>query len=138
MEVTGILETCLYAENLSEAEAFYSKFPGIDLVSKEKDRHVFFRCGSSMLLIFNPKHTANEQTDVDGQAIPLHGASGAGHVAFSIQTGFLNKWKELLQREGIEIESEVTWPNGHISIYFRDPAGNSLELVSSEIWGIKN
>jgi len=135
MKVNGILEACLYTENLPEAQEFYSKFPGIDLVSEEEGRHVFFRCGSSMLLIFNPNHTANEQTDVEGKPIPLHGTTGAGHVAFSIQEGDVNKWKEFLQKENIDIESEVDWPGGHSSIYFRDPAGNSLELVTPEIWG---
>jgi hypothetical protein len=28
----------------------------------------------------------------------------------------------------------VTWPNGALSIYFRDPAGNSIELVTPNIW----
>ncbi len=42
-----------------------------------------------------------------------------------------------LKAAGIEIESEVHWPNGGRSIYFRDPAGNSLECAEAKIWGIE-
>ena len=30
---------------------------------------------------------------------------------------------------------EVPWPEGGRSIYFRDPAGNSLELAPPTLWG---
>lgn len=134
MKIHGILETCLYADDLSAAEEFYRELPGLQLVSKEKDRHVFFRCGGSMLLIFNPAHTSAHQTKVRGENIPLHGATGRGHIAFAIDPDEVRLWKNYLDERSIEIESEVTWPNGAVSVYFRDPAGNSLELVSPGIW----
>lgn len=134
MKINGILETCLYARDLEAAEDFYRALPGLQFVSKEKGRHLFFRCGNGMLLIFNPFHTSNKQTEIEGSKIPLHGATGEGHVAFAIDPAEMPQWKEHLDEHSVEIESEVTWPNGSISIYFRDPAGNSLELVSPEIW----
>lgn len=134
MKISGILETCLYAENLDEIEAFYSALPGIEFVSKEEGRHVFFKCGDGMLLIFNPDHTAAIQTEINGSKIPLHGAKGDGHIAFGIQKEELDNWKDFFQQNKIHIESEVVWPNGSVSLYFRDPAGNSLELVSPDIW----
>ncbi|MEX1268055.1 MAG: VOC family protein [Balneolaceae bacterium] len=136
MKIDGILETCLYARDLEASEAFYRALPGLQFISKEKERHVFFRCGDSMLLIFNPAHTANNQTDMQGEKIPLHGATGEGHVAFAINPDELHLWKEYLIKQSIEIESEVTWPTGSTSVYFRDPAGNSLELVSPDIWDV--
>lgn len=134
MKITGIVETCLYTNDLDNAEQFYSKLPGLHLTSKEEGRHLFYRCGNQMLLIFNPEHTSTEQTNVDGNLIPLHGASGAGHIAFSIPHQDIEKWKSFLKEINVEIESEVTWPKGFISLYFRDPAGNSLEVVSSNLW----
>jgi catechol 2,3-dioxygenase-like lactoylglutathione lyase family enzyme len=134
MNITGILETCIYAEDLAASEAFYGKLPGLELVSKEPGRHLFYRCGESMLLIFNPAHTSAEQTEVGGSIIPLHGAQGASHIAFSIDESELKLWREFLKKENIGVESEVRWPNGSVSIYFRDPAGNSLEIVSPDIW----
>ncbi len=134
MKITGILETCIYAEDLAAAEAFYGLLPGLEPVSKEPGRHLFYRCGESMLLIFNPAHTSSEQTYVKVQNIPLHGSKGPGHLAFSIEGKDVEEWKEFLKKKSISIESEITWPNGSVSIYFRDPAGKSLEIVSPDIW----
>lgn len=134
MQISGILETCLYAKDLDKAKSFYTTLPGINLVSEEEGRHIFFKCGEGMLLIFNPHHTATEQTQINGSKIPLHGAEGEGHVAFSINENDLEEWKEFFVNNQIQIESEVTWPNGSVSLYFRDSAGNSLELVSPLIW----
>ena len=38
--------------------------------------------------------------------------------------------------KGVAIESEVSWPNGGHSIYIRDPAGNSLEFATPDIWEV--
>jgi catechol 2,3-dioxygenase-like lactoylglutathione lyase family enzyme len=134
MNINGILETCLYADDLAAAEKFYSRLPGLRLLTKEKDRHLFYKCGKSMLLIFNPGHTSTEQTDMNGDIIPLHGAEGEGHIAFSVDDSDITLWREFLNEHQIEVESEVKWPNGSVSLYFRDPSGNSLEVVSPEIW----
>lgn len=134
MKISGITETSIYAENLDEAREFYKMLPGLELIAEEQGRHLFFKCGSRMLLIFNPKHTSIEQTDVDGQMVPLHGSRGATHIAFSIQNEDLEKWRDFFKKNSIPIESEITWPNGITSLYFRDPAGNSLEVVSPELW----
>jgi catechol 2,3-dioxygenase-like lactoylglutathione lyase family enzyme len=40
--------------------------------------------------------------------------------------------------DGVAIEQIVDWPTGGRSVYFRDPAGNSLELTSPSIWGIQD
>ncbi len=37
---------------------------------------------------------------------------------------------------GVEIEKEVEWPKGGTSLYFRDPAGSSVELVTRGLWGL--
>ena len=73
--------------------------------------------------------------EVDGQKIPLHGAEGEGHVCFKIKNSEIPAWRNWLDEKGIEIESEVTWGNGAQSIYFRDPAGNCLEVASPKLWG---
>ena len=31
-------------------------------------------------------------------------------------------------------EREISWPLGGRSVYFRDPAGNSVEYVEGQIW----
>ena len=136
MNVRGVLETCLYSTDLEAAERFYNTVVGLEILARAEGRHVFFRCGPGVLLVFDPARTSTEQTYVGGSPVPLHGASGAGHVAFSIPPSEVDAWRARLERLGVEVESEVEWPRGGRSLYLRDPAGNSVELASPGIWGI--
>ena len=52
MTPSGILETVLSAADLDAAETFYVNVLGFQLHSKVPGRHIFFRCGDQMLLIF--------------------------------------------------------------------------------------
>ena len=83
-----------------------------------------------MLLLFNPTQTAQSGGDV-----PSHGAHGPGHIAFAISPDQVSVWREHLRQNNVSIEAEITWPSGGQSIYFRDPAGNSLEVATAQIWG---
>lgn len=136
MRIQKILETCIYAEDLEAAAGFYGEMLELEQISREENRHIFYKCGDGMLLIFNPSHTSTEQTFVNGSPVPLHGAKGPGHLALAVKEHDIPKWKERLISYDIEIESEVNWPNGCKSIYFRDPSGNSVELVSPGLWGM--
>jgi catechol-2,3-dioxygenase len=129
MRPASILETVLYGRELEELETFYAVVIGLELHSKQEGRHVFFRCGEGMLLLFDPELTSNATG-----LVPPHGARGPGHVAFAIDESELAQWKEHLASQQIAIEAEVTWPGGGRSIYFRDPAGNSVELATPRIW----
>jgi catechol 2,3-dioxygenase-like lactoylglutathione lyase family enzyme len=136
MTIHGVLETCLYATDLPAAERFYTGVLGLEVISREPGRHVFFRTGRGVFLLFNPEHTSAQVTTVGGVAIPLHGTRGAGHVAFAVPEPEMAAWQERLRQAGIAIESEVRWPGGGHSLYFRDPAGNSVELATPRLWGL--
>ncbi len=131
MQVERVLETCLYVDDLEAAEAFYSRVLGLEPFSRVEGRHVFFRCGQGVFLLFNPAKTQQSGGDV-----PTHGAQGPGHVAFAVPEAELPAWREHLRRHGVVIEREITWPGGGYSIYFRDPAGNSVELATPQTWGL--
>lgn len=131
MQTHKVLETCLYLDNLQAGEDFYKNVLGLKLYSKVEDRHVFFYCGDSMLLLFNPKVTSKS----DGK-VPAHGAKGQGHVAFGMNEDDIDGWLEHLQQHKVKIESTVEWPAGGFSIYFRDTAGNSVELTTPLTWGL--
>jgi catechol 2,3-dioxygenase-like lactoylglutathione lyase family enzyme len=132
----GILEASLYADDLEAARRFYGGVLGLTLHSEHSGRHVFFRCGAGMLLIFDPGATSNEETFVAGALIPLHGATGPGHVALAVRECELEGWRGRLKQHGVGVESEVSWPGGGHSVYFRDPAGNSVELATPALWGL--
>ncbi len=133
-EISGVLETSHYTGDLEAAERFYRDVLGLRVHASEPDRHVFFSCGRGMLLLFNTAHTSGRPTTVGGQPIPLHGASGPGHVCFAIRPDEVASWRDRLESHGVTVESEVEWPGGGASIYFRDPAGNSLELATPAVW----
>ena len=133
---SGVLETALYVDNLQTAERFYGDILGLPKIFAVPGRQLVFRCEDSILLIFDPAHTQRNQMTINGGAIPLHGTRGAGHMAFRVSKEQLNAWRERLRAKAVAIESEVSWPNGAHSIYFRDPAGNSLEFATPDIWEI--
>lgn len=132
----GVLESCLYADDLAAAERFYADVLGLEPFARVAGRHVFFRCGAGVFLVFDPAVTAVAPGSVGGVAVPPHGARGPGHVAFAIDDAALDGWRTRLGMHGIPIEAEIAWPRGGRSLYVRDPAGNSVELASPRIWGL--
>ncbi len=131
MTINNVLETCLYVDDLPRAERFYCDVLGLALESRQEGRHLFFHCGRQMLLLFNPL-ASRESND----HFPPHGAFGPGHVAFGVPEADVAAWTERLKERGVAIEKTIDWPGGGRSVYFRDPAGNSLELATPKIWGI--
>ena len=131
MRVDRVLETCLYVNDLEQAEPFYRDVLGLEFHSRQPGRHVFFRCGTSMLLLFNPDESGHANSH-----LPQHGAHGPGHVAFAVLASELDAWQARLEQLGVAIEKRLDWPQGGGSIYFRDPAGNSLELATAAVWGL--
>ena len=141
MKPAVILETVLYATDLAAARAFYTDVMGLTLYSEVTGRQLFFRLEQQMLLIFNPDATQIPARP-GGLPVPPHGARGPGHICFSASAAEIEAWKAHLENKGIAIESDFIWPNRDPakhgrSIYFRDPAGNSVEIAQPRIWGIE-
>lgn len=136
MKFTKIVETCIYSSELKEMKDFYMNKLGLDFVSEENGRHVFLKAGKSMLLIFNPESTLNDSISI----FPIHGAitpPSIVHFALEINTADYEKWKDLLSKKQINIEKELKIGNSR-SIYFRDPSGNVVELITENAWPIDN
>jgi catechol 2,3-dioxygenase-like lactoylglutathione lyase family enzyme len=129
--IETLVETGIYADDLDQAERFYREVLGLSVRQKEDGRHVFFRVGDrSMLLVFRAEATLR------GDHLPAHGARGPGHFALGIAAEDLDAWRERLGKHGVAIEHEEVWERGGHSLYFRDPAGNSVELVTPGLWGL--
>lgn len=128
--VRRVHETTVYAHDVDATAAFYTEvlglrpfeqFAGFAAVFKLEEGGVF--------LIFEPK-----QASAPGRTLPAHGAEGPGHVAFSVAPGSLDEFVAAFSERGIEIETDQTWDWGGRSVYVRDPAGNSVELVEGRAW----
>jgi catechol 2,3-dioxygenase-like lactoylglutathione lyase family enzyme len=130
VRVLGIYETVLYASDTGLAAGFYSDALGLPLLEEADELSAVLGLDDGgVLLIFNP-----ELSSAPGRRVPSHGAEGAGHVAFSVEEGALDAFAEELGSRGIKIEREIEWKPGARSLYIRDPAGNSVELVEGELW----
>jgi catechol 2,3-dioxygenase-like lactoylglutathione lyase family enzyme len=129
--IACVVETGIYADDLDQAEQFYRDILGLPLWGKEAGRHAFFRVGdASMLLVFRPEATLR------GDRLTAHGARGPGHFAMGIAAEDLDAWRAHLRSHGVAIEHEETWERGGHSLYFRDPAGNAVELMTPRLWGL--
>jgi catechol 2,3-dioxygenase-like lactoylglutathione lyase family enzyme len=133
LKIEALIETAIYVDDLQAAETFYRTVIGLPMIGKEPGRHVFFQVGErNVLLAFLAEAT------LKGEPLPPHGTTGPGHFALGIEGETFDTWRNLLHANGVAIEKEVEWPRGGKSIYFRDPAGNSVELVTPGIWGLSS
>jgi catechol 2,3-dioxygenase-like lactoylglutathione lyase family enzyme len=129
MDFTAIKETCLYVTDLEKAKSFYHGLLGLPVISHVKDKHIFFRAGSSVLLCFNPEDSRHKTSP------PAHYGGGKQHFAFEVPASGYEKAKNEILSKGISVTDEVTWQSGRQSFYFEDPEGNVLEIVPDKgIW----
>jgi catechol 2,3-dioxygenase-like lactoylglutathione lyase family enzyme len=142
MNPRGILESALYVNDLAAAEAFYGGVLGLERIARAEGRHVFFRCGDGVLLLFDAAATEVPPAADARLPVPPHGARGPGHLCFRAGGEEIEAWRRRLEKQGVAIEADFEWPSsgkgarGGRSIYFRDPAGNSLEFAEPRIWDI--
>ncbi|MGI9524009.1 MAG: VOC family protein [Hyphomicrobiaceae bacterium] len=136
MHPSGILESTLYVDDLEAAQDFYSRVLGLEPFAMVEKRHIFYKCGEQVFLLFDPRST--RVTDPRAPiVVPVHGAIGAGHICFRATAVEIELWRIALETNSVEIEADFEWPQGGRSIYFRDPAGNSLEFAEPRIWGLE-
>ena len=129
MKQGQLSEASIYVSDLDAAQRFYHDVLGLEVISRMEDRGISFRCGVTVLLVFDPARTR-----IPDAGVPTHGASGEGHIAFVIADSEITAWRARLAAAGVAVESEVEWPSGGRSLYFRDPAGNVVELAPPTLW----
>jgi catechol 2,3-dioxygenase-like lactoylglutathione lyase family enzyme len=129
MKLGQLSEAALYTTDLDAARHFYQDILGLEVISRMERRGISFRCGKTVLLIFDP-----QRTRIPDAGVPTHGATGEGHIAFPIEEPEIESWRQHLREAGVAIEAEVEWPEGGRSLYFRDPAGNVVELAPPTLW----
>jgi catechol 2,3-dioxygenase-like lactoylglutathione lyase family enzyme len=128
--VRHLLEASLYVSDLVAAADFCETVLGLECLRREPGRDAFFRAGEGVLLLFDASVTRQEGN------FPPHGCTGFGHVALGIDRHDYDAWRSRLEAAGVAIEKEIDWPRGGKSLYFRDPSGNLLELVTRGCWGL--
>ncbi len=131
MQAKAIIETAICVDDLQTTETFYRAILELKVIAQEPGRHVFFQVGdANVLLAFLADATLKDDL------FPPHGTKGPGHFALGNDEETFDDWRDLLQGHGVVIEKEMDWPRGGKSMYFRDPSGNLVELVTPGIWGL--
>ena len=133
MNVTAVLETSLYVDNVPRAAQFYQRLFGFDQLVAD-DRFCALNVEGKQVLLLFKKGGSLEPMSFPGGILPPHDGSGTTHLAFSIPAGDFDAWEKRLTDQGIAIESRVSWPRGGRSVYFRDRDGHLLELVTPGCW----
>jgi catechol 2,3-dioxygenase-like lactoylglutathione lyase family enzyme len=134
-QIVGLLETCLYVEDLERAAEFYERLFGFRRLDSDA-RFCAFGVGHHDVLLLFLRGSTLEPVTLPGGVIPPHDGSGRLHFAFAILSEDLGPWQKRLADLGIAIESRVKWPRGGESLYFRDPDGHLIELATPGIWSI--
>lgn len=133
--IQGVIETVLYVDDLPRATAFYDAIMGLRLIDGSPRMSAFDVNGTSLLLLFKRGATL-EPFRVEGGVIPGHDGSGPAHFAFAVRSADYEEWQRWLTAHGIRIESQVAWPRGGRSLYFRDPDNHVVELATPGTWEI--
>ena len=134
--INGVLETAVYVDDLDRATKFYCETLGFRLMKGDAIRFQALDDGAGRVLLLFKRGGTMVPTPAPGVVIPPHDGSGPQHVGFAIAADAFGPWKERLKALGVAIESEGDWPRGGKSLYFRDPDGHLLELITPGIWDV--
>jgi catechol 2,3-dioxygenase-like lactoylglutathione lyase family enzyme len=126
----GILECALYYPHSRREDVlrFYDETLAMRRVAGWDDGTAY-RLGPGVLLLFDRDLLAGR----DGP-VADHGADGAGHVCLVADPGRYDELRERIAAAGLEITHDHEWSEGKRSFYFKDPAGNLLEVADSDLW----
>ena len=125
-----MLEAHLLVSDVERSVEFYRRVFGFEPIDTDQNvtdqtRLCALRAGDrSVLLLFKKGATADTN------------ATGAIHVAFGISRSELAAWEAWLSQQGVSIELRKTWKYGGEALYFRDPDGHLLEVVTPGVWSI--
>lgn len=130
MMIKGLYEAHLPVSNLSNSIDFYKKL-GLEVAyENEKLAFLWIEKGSSWLGLW----------ETDKVNTPYH--PSLRHIAFKVDFADIKQAKEWLEQKGILVRTSFGFPSkkqplvlpnnpqAHAAIYFDDPDGNSIELIT--------
>ena len=110
---------------LARAESFYTSVLGLSVVARFADQ-VLLDCGGQNLALFEVPRAA---LDAAARNSIISHPLGRGHHAFRVSRDDFIGARERLAGAGVESAAPIDWGD-HDCIYFLDPDGNLLEMVS--------
>lgn len=131
--ITGILETAISVADPARSADFYRRLFGFDTLPESERLVALDVAGRNVLLLFKARATGSP-VETPGGTIPGHVGGGQSHFAFSTAAEDVASWRLRLQSAGVALEGAVKWPGGAESLYFRDPDGHLVELMTPGFW----
>lgn len=131
----GVLETCLYVDDLDRAARFYEQVLTLPRIAGDGERFRAYDVGGrSVLLLFRRGGTL-ETVVLPGGTIPPHDGHGPAHFAFAVSDeAEMVAWERRLGEHGVAVEGRTAWPRGGRSLYVRDPDGHLVEFATPGLW----
>ncbi len=111
--------------DLARAELFYTEVLGLAVVAHLGDQ-TLLQCGDQNLALFEVRRAALSN---DQRRERIEHPLGQGHHAFRVSAKDFASARESLTAVGVECASNIDWGD-HDCLYFLDPDGNLLEIVS--------
>jgi catechol 2,3-dioxygenase-like lactoylglutathione lyase family enzyme len=110
---------------LATAERFYTEVLGLTVVAHLGDQ-TLLRCGPQNLALFQVKRPP--LTPEQRRGLISH-PLGKGHHAFTVSRVDFEAARGNFAKTGVESAAPIDWGD-HDCLYFLDPDGNLLEIVS--------
>ncbi|WP_346825697.1 VOC family protein [Serratia inhibens] len=133
LSIDRVIETVLYVRDIERADAFYQQVLQLPaMVANERFRA--YNVGEQSVLLLFIEGDSRKGAHYPEGYIPPHDGNGPLHIGLAVAKEQLPHWERHLTAHNVEIEGRMTWEHGGESIYFRDPDGHLLELVTPGIW----
>lgn len=134
MSPEAIAATTLYVQDLSAARDFYATVLGLRLACDRRPAGMVFRVNERQVVrVCDAMHAGEEP------GMPAHGAQGRCLLTLMIADGSYEAWVEHLRAAHVPLAKEIVWDDARggragSSLFVRDPSGNLIELVTTDIW----
>ena len=129
MRLGAVLEVALY-HDAAEGQAMtglYEGVLGLPIVARWPGG-VAHRLGTALVLIFEREGLAEREGPIAD-----HGTVGPGHLCFTVDADAYEDWRRRIA-DVTDVVHEHEWSGDRRSFYFRDPAGNLLEIANGDLW----
>jgi catechol-2,3-dioxygenase len=130
--IKGLGEVSIRVQDLDSMRKFYEEVVGLQVLRRE-ERYIFFKIAEGYgghtqnLALFDASEVTfleNKSSQLNPEMSTLH------HIALNIALEDLASEKERFEGLGLKVRAvDHEWIHVH-SLYFSDPEGNLLELVS--------
>lgn len=134
--LNGVIETALYVEDLDRSVEWYKRVMGFRLIFDGGDRLQAMAVAEKQVLLLFRKGASRGPIEVPGGRIPSHDGDGHLHLAFSVNEQELPAWRAHFAQQNVPVASEVKWGETGRSLYFHDPDGHVVEIITPGFWEI--